>query len=112
MGRRTVIAIGEMGRNMYAKVLRFDVGFGRPRLAERIAAETEAAMSRFPGYDSMELLADYLGGRYTLIAYWNSDREYYTFSYSPESDQLEQAVDSLMSGVPYAGFYEVYTPRT
>ena len=96
---------------MYAKVLRFDVGFGRPRLAEQIASETEAAMSRFAGYDSLELLADYLGGRYTLIAYWVTDRDYYNFSYSPAAEELEKTVDTLMTGVPYVGFYEVYQPR-
>ncbi len=96
---------------MYAKLLRFDVGFGRPQLAERIAADTQATMSRFPGFDRMELLADYLGGRYTLIAYWNGEDDYYNFSYSPDAVALEKMVDGVMSGVPYAGFYTVYQPK-
>ena len=70
---------------MYARLLRFDVGFGHPELAEEIARETEAAMSRHPGYRSMQLLADYLGGRYVLISYWDSDRHLYDFSYSPDA---------------------------
>jgi hypothetical protein len=96
---------------MYAKLLRFDVGFGRPQLAERIAVETQSTMFRHPGFDRMELLADYLGGRYTLIAYWTGEAEYYDFSYSPDAVELEKMVDGLMSGVPYTGFYTVYQPR-
>ena len=96
---------------MYAKLLRFDVGFGRPQLAERIAADTQATMSRHVGFDRMELLADYLGGRYTLIAYWGGEDDYYNFSYSPDAVALEKMVDGLMSGVPYTGFYTVYQPK-
>lgn len=96
---------------MYAKVLRFDVGFGRPQLAERIAGETEAAMGRHPGFAQMLLLADYLGGRYVLIAYWDSERHYYDFSYSPDARALEHSVQGLMTGVPFAGAYEVYQPH-
>lgn len=95
---------------MYAKLLRFDVGFGRPQLAEQIAADTQSTMSRFPGFERMELLADYLGGRYTLITYWSDQDDYYRFSYSPEAVALEKGVDTLMSGVPYVGFYSVYQP--
>lgn len=95
---------------MYAKLLRFDVGFGRPRAAEQIARETEAAMSRWSGFASMSLLADYLGGRYTLIAYWQSERDYYNFSYSADARELEGVVGKLMSGVPFTGFYQVYQP--
>jgi heme-degrading monooxygenase HmoA len=95
---------------MYAKLLRFDVGFGRPQSAAQIAAETQKAMARHPGFASMELLADYLGGRYTLIAYWQSERDYYTFSYSADARELEGTVDRLMSGVPFSGFYQVYQP--
>lgn len=95
---------------MYAKLLRFDVGFGRPGAAQQIATETQAAMARHPGFASMELLADYLGGRYTLIAYWRGERDYYDFSYSPDARELEATVGKLMSGVPYAGFYQVYAP--
>ena len=95
---------------MYAKLLRFDVGFGRPRAAELIALETEKTMSRWPEFASMTLLADYLGGRYTLIAYWESERAYYEFSYSPDARELEGTVGKLMSGVPFTGFYQVYQP--
>ena len=95
---------------MYAKLLRFDVGFGRPQSAEQIAAETRKTMSRHPGFASMELLADYLGGRYTLIAYWHTERDYYNFSYSPDARELEGAVGRLMTGVPFTGFYQVYQP--
>jgi heme-degrading monooxygenase HmoA len=95
---------------MYAKLLRFDVGFGRPRAAEEIAAETEKTMARWPGFASMELLSDYLGGRYTLIAYWRGEREYYDFSHSADARELEETVGALMSGVPYIGFYQVYQP--
>lgn len=96
---------------MYAKLLRFDVGFGRPQLAEQIASETQTTMARHPGFERMELLADYLGGRYTLIAYWRDQDEYYSFSYSPDAVALERTVDGLMSGVPYVGFYSVYQPN-
>jgi heme-degrading monooxygenase HmoA len=95
---------------MYAKLLRFDVGFGRPQSAAQIAAETQKTMSQHPGFASMELLADYLGGRYTLIAYWRSERDYYAFSYSPDARELESTVGKLMSGVPFTGFYQVYQP--
>ena len=95
---------------MYAKLLRFDVGFGRPRAAEQIATETEKVMSRWVGFASMELLADYLGGRYTMISYWHDDREYYDFSHSADARELEGVVGKLMSGVPYTGFYQVYLP--
>lgn len=95
---------------MYARLLRFDVGFGRPELAERIAVETQTLMSRHPGFQSMLLLADYLGGRYALIAYWDSARHYYDFSYSPEARQLEALVDTWLEGVPFVGFYQVYQP--
>lgn len=95
---------------MYAKLLRFDVGFGRPRAAEQIARETEQAMARRAGFASMSLLADYLGGRYTLIAYWQSERDYYDFSYSADARELEGVVGKLMSGVPFTGFYQVYQP--
>jgi heme-degrading monooxygenase HmoA len=93
---------------MYAKVLRFDIGFGRPQAAEQIVQETEAAMSQHPGFQSMLLLADYLGGRYLLIAYWDSDQHYYDFSYSADARNLEGTVKALMSGVPFAGFYTVH----
>ena len=96
---------------MYAKLLRFDVGFGRPRSAEQIATETQKVMSRWTGFDSMELLADYLGGRYTMIAYWHDDRQYYDFSHSADARELEGVVGKLMSGVPYTGFYQVYLPE-
>lgn len=92
---------------MYAKLLRFDVGFGRPQLAEQIAAETQAAMSRHAGYDSMHLLADYLGGRYMLISYWSDQDRLYDFSYSPEARQLEQTIATWLEGVPFIGTYEV-----
>lgn len=95
---------------MYARVLRFDVGFGRPELAERIATETQTAMSRWPGFQSMQLLADYLGGRYTLVSYWDDDRHLYDFSYSADSKQLEDLIDGLMVKVPYVGTYAVYQP--
>ena len=95
---------------MYAKLVRFDVGFGRPQLAEQITTEAQATMSRFPGFGSMLLLADYLGGRYTLIAYWDSSHHYYDFSYSPEARQLEEAITTWLSGVPFTGTYEVYQP--
>lgn len=95
---------------MYAKLLRFDVGFGRPGAAQQIAMETQTTMAGHPGFASMELLADYLGGRYTLIAYWRSEREYYDFSYSPEARTLEGMVGTLMSGVPFVGFYQTYEP--
>lgn len=95
---------------MYAKLLRFDVGFGRPRAAEQIARETEQAMACRAGFASMSLLADYLGGRYTLIAYWQSERDYYDFSYSADARELEGVVGKLMSGVPFTGFYQVYQP--
>ena len=95
---------------MYAKVLRFNVGFGRPQAAEQIAQETEAAMSQHPGFQSMLLLADYLGGRYTLITYWDSEQHYYDFSYSAGSRELDSLVKSLLSGVPFAGFYIVHQP--
>ena len=96
---------------MYAKLLRFDVGFGRPQLAEQIATESQSTMSRHPGFSRMELLADYLGGRYTLIAYWDSQDHYYDLSYSPDAVELEKTVDGWMSGVPYVGFYTVYDPK-
>lgn len=95
---------------MYAKLLRFDVGFGRPQSAELIAAETRKTMSRHAGFTSMELLADYLGGRYTLIAYWQTERDYYNFSYSPDARELEGTIAKMMSGVPYSGFYQVFQP--
>ncbi len=95
---------------MYAKLLRFDVGFGRPRAAAQIAHDSELAMSRWPGFNSLSLLADYLGGRYTLIAYWESDQDYYQFSYSPEARELEESVGKFLSGVPFSGFYQVYQP--
>ena len=95
---------------MYARGLRFDVGFGRPQAAEQIAHETESAMSRHAGFQSMLLLADYLGGRYTLIAYWDSEQHYYDFSYSADARQLEDTVKALLRGVPFAGFYRVHQP--
>lgn len=97
---------------MYARLLRFDVGFGRPQVAEQVAAETQALMSRHPGFQSMLLLADYLGGRYTLIAYWDTARHYYDFSYSPDARRLEETVESWMEGVPFVGFYQVYHPQS
>ena len=95
---------------MYARLLRFDVGFGYPELAEEIARQTEAAMARHPGYRSMQLLADYLGGRYVLISYWDSDRHLYDFSYSEDAAQLERWLDSQMLKVPFVGTYAVYQP--
>ncbi|MFN8541694.1 MAG: hypothetical protein U0232_29980 [Thermomicrobiales bacterium] len=96
---------------MYAKLLRFDVGFGRPQLAEQIATESQSTMARHPGFERMELLADYLGGRYTLIAYWRTEDDYYNFSYAPDAVALEKTVDGWMSGVPFTGFYTVYDPK-
>lgn len=95
---------------MYAKLLRFDVGFGRPRAAAQIAQESEKTMTRWPGFQSATLLADYLGGRYTLISYWTSHHDYYEFSYSPDARELDKTITDLLSGVPYVGFYQVYQP--
>lgn len=92
---------------MYAKLLRFDVGFGRPHLAEQIAAETRATMARYPGFTAMQLLADYLGGRYMLITYWESEQHLYDFSYSAEARQLEQTIETWLEGVPFVGTYQV-----
>ena len=94
---------------MYAKLLRFDVGFGRPQVAEQIAAETQAAMSCHPGYDSLQLLADYVGGRYLLITYWTDQDKLYDFSYSADARRLERTVNTWLSGVPFVGTYEVLT---
>jgi len=97
---------------MFARLLRFDVGFGYPELAEEIARQTEAAMARHPGYRSMQLLADYLGGRYVLISYWDSDRHLSDFSYSDDAAQLERWLDSQMLKVPFVGTYAVYQPSS
>lgn len=48
-------------------------------------------------------MADDLGGRYTLIAYWRSEDDYYNFSYAPDAVTLEKTVDGWMSGVPFTG---------
>lgn len=95
---------------MQAKVLRFDVGFGRPELAEQLAERAGAAMSPFPGFRSTQLLADYLGGRYMLIAFWDNDDDLYQFSYSAEATALEDFIDQNMVKVPLVGAYEVYQP--
>lgn len=95
---------------MQAKVLRFDVGFGRPELAEQLAARAEAAMSAYPGFRSTRLLADYLGGRYLLLAFWDSADDLYTFSYSADATTLEDFIDRNMVKVPLVGEYEVYQP--
>lgn len=95
---------------MFAKLLRFNVGFGRPELAQRIAAATEATMSGHPGYRMMILLADYLGGRYTLVTFWDSDRHLYDFSYSADARRLEGTIEEWLSGVPFVGTYQVYVP--
>lgn len=95
---------------MYARVLRFDVGFGRPDLAEELARRTEAAMAPYAGFRSLELLADYLGGRYLLTTYWDSDEQLYTFSYSNDATKLEEFIDANMVKVPYVGTYAVYQP--
>ena len=95
---------------MYARLVRFDTGFGRPQLAEQITAETQATMSRHPGFRSMLLLADYLGGRYSLLAFWDSDRHYYDFSYSADARRLEETIEGWLEGVPFVGVYQVYEP--
>jgi len=95
---------------MYARVLRFDVGVGRPQAAEQIARETQAAMGRHPGFQSMLLLADYLGGRYTLITYWDSGQHLYDFSYSPDARKLEELLGAYMQKVPFFDTYSVYQP--